>query len=170
MNITTSISNPIALETPTKHNGVSHNRALELALQIKQAAHQARAHELDLCVKQIGCDNKLGHNIAKATRAALEDANVSINWIPNSHDFFGSLLFLNGQWAVAFSSAPSVAPEGMSLNVNELAVQRGDVDELFTVTPSLPNEALHAVFKNCEALPGCQIVPQLNQVNFQPRA
>lgn len=145
---------PFTLEQQSDCSDITSSTVLQLALQIKQAALQARAYDLDLCVKQIGCDNSLGESIAKVTQDALKEANVSVNcnWIPHTHDFSGSLLLLNEHWGAAFSSAPSVCPEGMSLKLNDLALKRGDLDKLFTVTPVPADEALHAIVTSNKAL------------------
>src|SRR5262249_19548957 len=141
MDVSIFIKEPITSEEPADRTGVPSNLVLQLALSAKQAALQACAHDLDRCVKQIGCDDNLGHNVANVVQTALEGANVSVSWIPRSHDLAGSLLVLNEKWGAAFSSAPSVCPEGMSLVVNDLAVKRDDIDELFTVTPVPADEA-----------------------------
>lgn len=89
--------------------------------------------------------------VAKAIQTALRKDNVSVNWISNADDSFGSLLFLTDQWGAAFSSMPSVSPEGMSLKVNDIAVKRGNMGELFAVTSSLPDEALRTIFEGRKA-------------------
>src|SRR5579883_332421 len=104
-------------------SAVSCTAALQLALQIRQAALKGCSRELDRCVKQIGCDDHLGRSVAKASQAALRDSRVSVEWIPRSHDLSGTLLLLRQQWAAAFCSAPDIAPEGMSLRINDIPLR-----------------------------------------------
>ncbi len=116
----------------------------KLAEQIKQAIFSASCRDIDACVKQIA-NNSLGACVARATQEALAENNVVVRWVPETADSAGSFLVMTEKMGAAFSVQALVEPEGMSVTVNELAIKRGDLNNMFVTKPIPAWEALQAM-------------------------